>query len=828
MKIFGRESTVDLENESVIQKILHEARSKTELLKNTPIHQIIKTLSLVGQQFAEGTEIYHEALKILNEDSSFHPQENQRTLNLLPHLLSEAELWHRLVCELGDPALLDRFVTIKPFAGKIRAEPLGVVLHITAGNVFLSSIDSLIQGFLTKNVSLLKPSSQNRRFPELVAQAFSQADPQNIVSDKFAILPFQGGNQKIQVPLLQGVDGVIAWGGAESVLSLKKDLPLGTRFLEFGPKISFQVLSLSGLLARDNEELMQSLASEICGWDQSACASPQNLFLESGIDVSQLMTELGKAMEQYPLRRGLVSADEHLEILKEKSRAQIYTHLHQSSMVEGNDFLLFHEPKPGLRPSALCRTLILKTYTSLDDLCSQVLIHQRFLQSCSLSVSDSEREQYTQKLSSTGVKRFCEPGKILVGLSGAPHDGKLPLRELVSFVSDEQKTDLIAFANECLRTVPYFSELSLGTIKSLEELPLTDKSIFSDYSPHKSPKLLRSPLEPGFYFASGGTTGNPKYTYYSNKEFDSVALMLSQSYKMNGLLEGATVANLFVAGNLWSSFLAVHKALEYSSVRQLPLGGLADEELILSTLKNFGPQALFGLPSLLVSLAHKAIKSKQSFYISHIFYAGEHINSSQKKLLTQAFGSTVFVSAGYASVDAGPIGWQCPYLNHAEHHLYSDWVHLEIVDEEAVVSSLLKRNMPVLRYRTGDRVQWVPKTGCPCGSTDKIFQLLDRVDNTFRFLASSISYDEVATALGTNQEIQIILHNQPDDTMEILLTEPPVHQALELLYHQLEDLNRTVSFAEFASHCQIKTVDPSQIFRNPRTGKTPKVRDLRV
>src|SRR5690606_24512431 len=91
----------------------------------------------------------------------------------------------------------------------------------------------------------------------------------------------------------------------------------------------------------------------------------------------------------------------------------------------------------------------------------------------------------------------------------------------------------------------------------------------------------------GYIFSSGGTTGEPKYLHFSNEEFDHMSDMLALNFRLQGVKPGMIVANLFVAGNLWSSFICVERALEKIGAIQLPIGGLCSSENILMYLKKF-------------------------------------------------------------------------------------------------------------------------------------------------------------------------------------------------------------------------------------------------
>src|SRR5690606_34499054 len=107
---------------------------------------------------------------------------------------------------------------------------------------------------------------------------------------------------------------------------------------------------------------------------------------------------------------------------------------------------------------------------------------------------------------------------------------------------------------------------------------------------------------------------------------------------------------------------------------------------------------------------------------------------------TKSFGS-----AGYASVDAGVIGYQCPDCGPGEHHLFSDIVEMKIISDEAVVTSIARNTMPVINYRTGDKVEWI--SDCSCGRADKRFKLLGRIDNVIQIWSCRMLTNDVENSL---------------------------------------------------------------------------------
>ena len=103
---------------------------------------------------------------------------------------------------------------------------------------------------------------------------------------------------------------------------------------------------------------------------------------------------------------------------------------------------------------------------------------------------------------------------------------------------------------------------------------------------------------------------------------------------------------------------------------------------------------------MLVMNAEFMAASGKEIKIPKVFYAGEALSQSRREFLSKVWGTTYFGSAGYASVDAGVIGYQCTHCGPGEHHLFSDLVHLEVINEEAVVTSIIRDSMTIKNYRT--------------------------------------------------------------------------------------------------------------------------------
>ena len=842
MHVFGTNDPGATLAEEQVAPLLARAREKQEKLRRTPIREIVDVLHRIGREWLRGSRYFERAMAALPEEIPFSPPMIASTLEIVEALLERDALLERIGSELGPPDGLDRFVRRDGCGATTRAFPLGILVHVSAGNVFLGCVDSLLMGFLTKNVSILKLSSKNQVFPSLFAESIAKIDTGNVVADTFALVHWPGGRHAIESAFKTGCDGILVWGGEEAVASYRAGLAPQVRLIEHGPKVSCQVVTRRALEEADLADVGRRIARDVSIWDQAACASPQNLFFEEGVDVGRLMEAIGAGLDSFPLPRGRLTRDEHAEILKERFRGRLTSLCEGGHELAGQGYYLHHDPHPGLRPSPLNRTLVLKSYRDLDDLVSQLAPFAFYLQSVGYLAGGDLRERLLDRLGAIGITRFAPVGSMMDGMIGAPHDGQFGLSQLVRFVSDEAPFHPVAFVNDAIDTVPYYRDLRAGRhIRTLDEMGFLTARELTELSPGKSEALLREgEVRSGFLFASGGTTGQPKFTHYAYREFQDLTRALARSYTARGLARGEVVANLFVAGNMWSSFVVIERCLEHLGALQLPIGGTADADLVLSYLRQFRPKAVFGLPSLVVDVANRAIDRGVKLEIPWVFYAGEHLNRGARGLLADVFGTRGFYSAGYASVDAGFIGYQCAVCEGSEHHLFTADVHLEIVDGEAVVTSRIRRSMPIVRYRTGDRVDWI-EGPCACGSPDRRFSLLGRCDSQINIWSCRVHLAQIEAALaalGVRAPIfQVELgpgtvEGRPVETLTLTIerrgADPvDVEAVRRAIFDHCLDLKTTLPFEEVRPRIDVRVVGENAIARVERTGKVRPVVDRR-
>ncbi|MDD5208599.1 MAG: acyl-CoA reductase [Elusimicrobiales bacterium] len=856
-----------------LEKIGLQAQAAREAMRGASREYIINTLVKAGKLFGKGGKYRKAALAHLKEHITFSEPVIDKSLDVIPELLDKQGMNKRMSMELFLPYALETTVERRGYSGLIRAMPKGVVLHVGAGNVFLGILDSLVIGFLTKNVNIVKLSSSGSNFINIFMDALKEVDEEGILARSAAIISWKGGSQGLEEAALKNVNAVFVWGGYEAVQSYRKIAPIDVRVEGFGPKTSVGVVFESCVENEGMDAVARRAATDASLWDQAACSSLHTLyFVAPAKKHKALAADFLKAAKKHftqlakDLPPGKLSPDEMVEINKARQLARVDSALGNASYESSapkTDWTMIYEKDPVYRVSPLNRVLYVKTVESLEEVRDRLLPMRGYIQTVGVGGS-IERKKVMEVLGPAGIARIVRLGKMLEESNGSPHDGIFPMMSLVNWLPIEEKPSQLDRLSEMVehaksRSVFYGRHFkSVPKITGMEDfakVPFLEKHHVLDNTPPDSSDLLTSRVQRGIYFASGGSTGQPKYIFYDQKEYDHTCRMLAFTMEAAGLGERDTIANLFIAGNLWSSWLSVEKAISYTKAISVPVGSNLPLENIVGYLEDFSVTAVIGLPSFLVKLAEyvKANPKKHKLLVNKIFYGGEYVGEEMVKFFKGVFPGVDVRSAGYATADAGVVGFQCPVCVKGQHHIFSSSQFIEFVDQdtmapvkegavgELVVTCLSKKSMPIIRYRVGDLGRWIMKP-CACGRKEHLFEILGRCDDRIHVGGAHLFVNDIQNALGKVPELSfnfqaVIDKKGHKDTLKVRVEvkdEASLPRSAELanvLWLQIqshcEDLHESVRL-KWLDKPVIEVLKPNTIERIQRTGKIRKVIDKRV
>lgn len=408
-------------------------------------------------------------------------------------------------------------------------------------------------------------------------------------------------------------------------------------------------------------------------------------------------------------------------------------------------------------------------------------------------------------------------------------------------IADTKLASLIALARQ---RSPFHRDrlagLDVRTRADLVRVPVLDKDDWLAASPPRSEAALTRKLAGAYVFRTGGSTGDPKFSAFAASEFRAFVRYFRRTYRAAGLLPADRVANLFACGSLYASFVFVNRMLEETGCLNFPFTTSALPSEVARHVEMFGINTLLGFPSWIMQVG-EAIAAA-GLKVEKIFYAGEHLYPDERAYLQERIGARLIVSAGYAAVDAGMVGYQCGHEagRGAVHHVLADHCHVELLDPETlqpaetgliVVTNLDRHLQPVIRYQVGDLGRWV-NGDCECGRTAPRFELLQRGDDVLRLGFANLTYAEVQAALAPFAElssaIQLVKsrHERKDQlTIRVEATgHVPAERITDALATAKPDLGKLLA-GDYLHPIRYELLPPGGLPRLPVTGKLKRVID---
>jgi phenylacetate-CoA ligase len=287
---------------------------------------------------------------------------------------------------------------------------------------------------------------------------------------------------------------------------------------------------------------------------------------------------------------------------------------------------------------------------------------------------------------------------------------RLQLRRLQSLV------DRIA------RDVPFYREqlsgVSPGHIDSLDalsELPFTHKKTLRENYPFGLFAVPRKSVVR--IHASSGTTGKPTVVGYTRTDMALWGEVMGRTLSAGGVTEDDVVHNAYGYG-LFTGGLGFGLGAETVGASTVPVSsGNTARQLML--LEDFGATVLCSTPSYALVLAeaaeHERIDIASRFRLRVGFFGAEPWTEAMREELEGRLGLEAYDVYGLSEVIGPGVAVEC--REHRGLHIQEDHFLPEVIDPdtgkpihgdgegELVFTTLTKEALPLLRYRTLDRLR---------------------------------------------------------------------------------------------------------------------------
>lgn len=749
MEFIIRGKKVELLKENCLQGI--EEQITVDLAAGTPdIRKVIDSLDKLGRFLAEDETFLQKELMELGLSKTEALQVKKESLAVL----SAEELFRKVKRELKElPFEMVRLSTREDeFEGWM---PVGVLGHVTSSNDAMLPFFSSVEGILTGNINVIKTASGAHKVAMTMIEKLCEIDES--LCPYFYVFPLSSKDEELLKAMFALCNTIAVWGSDAAMEGVRKLAPSGVKIVEWGNRISFAYITKKGR----TEESLKGLAEDVCVNDQQACSAPQLVFYETDDreDLEQfaqeLMTVLQEVSDTYPIHD--ISKAEQAELTTQTQLCYLDEVMGEAKLLEGVNCRIFVKYDNELCASPLYRTLIVKAIKR-KDIISVLRPFRSYLQSVGLACGRDEITSLTGILLAGGVNRITQPGLMMGGYTGEPHDGVYALTHYVKRVS------LIS------DTLPK-GTMSLSEMSEMKKAPFEEGTpvLKKDDFPSK-----REIKDTGYLLLkSGGSSGKAKYAPHS---YDDAQVTYEEAARFiiaAGVDPKKDVCmNLFYSGDLYGGFISIYEALKLADVIQLPMTAEMDMKHVAEEIIKNRVNVLLGMPTYLQRLFREQKDALQEYGgVETVLYGGEHFDPAQIAYLKETFGIKRIGSMTYGCNEIGSMGYACEYCEGTIHHVVAS-KYLEILKpdkdepvEEGEIGRLVwtprdQENIGIKRYEIGDMGRFI-KEPCKCGRIAPRFELLGRFGDTFKFATNYVNYTKIKTVftekMGYTGWLQILL-----------------------------------------------------------------------
>lgn len=343
----------------------------------------------------------------------------------MANLFSKQRLEYKCSIELCDNE--------KIIDGKIfrKRYPLGVLLHIAAGNVDVLPAYSVIEGLLSGNVNILKLPMGDSGLSVRLLYELIKIEP--LLSDYIYVFDVPSTETETLKNLADLSDGVVVWGGDAAVRAARNITEVDTKIIAWGHKLSFAYAEPDA-----DDEQLEKLAQSICDTNQLLCSSCQGIFVDTESKDEQrefaqrffhILKKVNK--ESSPIEYGM-KAKNAINLYNE----QLEAHTTGNTVLYEDGVSVITSEDKTLDLSYLYRNVWIKRLP-INEL-NTLKAYKNHLQTASvLTTNPEKRKIICDLLARTGVVRITSPGNMSRMICGEAHDGTYALREYSRIVETE-------------------------------------------------------------------------------------------------------------------------------------------------------------------------------------------------------------------------------------------------------------------------------------------------------------------------------------------------------------------------------------------------------
>ena len=348
--------------------------------------------------------------------------------------------------DLGHSQRLDEMLSSGPEQKTNRASIATApefLVHITAGNLPIPALQSLVLGILLRSAQFLKCATGASLIPRLFAHSLYDADPK--LAACLEIANWRGGNLELEKCLFTEADCVTATGSDESLAAVRGLVPSTTRFVGYGQRVSFAYVAAGMLTRLHASRVVSRAANDVIAWNQLGCLSPHVIYVESGGQLSakqfaeMLAQELTTREKSDP--RGELPVETAAAITSRRAfyevRAAHSTDTRLWCSKDSTAWTVIFEADSKFQLSCLNRFIYVKSSSNLIETLQSADAFRGKISTVGLAAPEDRAQSIATELARWGVTRVCPLGQMQNPPLAWRHDGHPALADLVSWTDLE-------------------------------------------------------------------------------------------------------------------------------------------------------------------------------------------------------------------------------------------------------------------------------------------------------------------------------------------------------------------------------------------------------
>jgi phenylacetate-CoA ligase len=296
-----------------------------------------------------------------------------------------------------------------------------------------------------------------------------------------------------------------------------------------------------------------------------------------------------------------------------------------------------------------------------------------------------------------------------------------------------------------LERAGFATHRAVGGLDTIAALPFTEKDELRASRTPDEPigtHLTAAPADIARIYSTSGTTGTPSYIPLAAADLEVWIRTSARSYAASGITKGERIVSTYNAGPFVAG--AALAAFDRLGLCHIPVG-TGNSERLMTAVELLKPTAAVMTPSYALHLAEWARQRSMDLAkssVKRVLVAGEPGGGepAMRAKLEAAWGASVTEGMGIGDISVTLWG-ECEEKA-GMHFSGRGFVHFELIDPETgaskpivdgaegelVLTHLVNRSAPLLRFRTRDHVR-MSVGPCACGRTSPRVRCIGRTDD---------------------------------------------------------------------------------------------------